>query len=482
MFASDDPTGGLHHATAHTACAIVAGNRWDGFLSQTPTGTPIEVEAEGLLTDWAYYFIVLGPPSTSASPPSSNNTTPMPAPITSNTPYLYPIVPSFRQWRFPHGQLPRAWDRIQIGADTGVGRSNTDAVIARDVTCRMTDYVEECDTAHLCPKTEAEWFRENRMDEYTTELMRSGTAAINNKANVMLLRADLHRAYDKMRFVHVPKRDAQGELRFVTHLIDHSIELGQLYHNAELHTLRVAKEFLFARLAYDVFPLLSGFLQQRVKRFLLQTFSDDPVWASPDECCQYSEEWEPVNQRSSRTPSPTKRSRFDAGIDDTPTVTDVNGSVAKRARYDAPSKTHAPCSSTDRWPSSGETEETEFATVDPTASQTGFAQTTTTRPPKNNPSQLLMPDSSQSQSSTSDALPERIDQSCETGGNDSLAAMYDLYLRKERARSDPHSHWDKEQAWLQGVFDRGGALDASEMKRFAMAMGYDVVDDEIDAG
>ncbi|KAL8918604.1 MAG: hypothetical protein Q9208_007248 [Pyrenodesmia sp. 3 TL-2023] len=387
-----------------------------------------------------------------------------------NTPYLYPIVPSFRQWRFPHGQLPQAWDRIQIGADTGVGRSNTDAVIARDVTCRMTDYVEECDTAHLCPETEPEWFQENRMDGYTTELRRSGTAAINNKANVMLLRADVHRAYDKMRFVHVPKRDAQGQLRFVTHLIHHSIELGQLYHNAELHTLRVAKEFLFSRLAYVLFPLLAGFLQQRVKRFLLQTVTDDPVWVSPEECYQYSEEWKPANIRSTRAPSPKKRSRVDAGIDDMPRVMNV-------------SETHGPYCRTDQWPSSEQTGKTEFAIVDRTAFETSPAETTITHPPKNNPSKLQIADSSQAQSSASDPLPETANTANtanDVRGSDSLAAMYDLYLREERGRADPHCHWDMEQRWLQGIFDRGGALDASEMKRFAMAIGYDVVD-EIDA-
>lgn len=326
----------------------------------------------------------------------------------------------------------------------------------------MTDYVEECDTAHLCPKTEPEWFQDNRMDRYTTELRRSGRTAIDNKANVMLLRADLHRAYDKMRFVHVPKRDAQGELRFVTHLIHHSIELGQLYHNTELHTLGVAKEFLFTRLAYDVFPLLAGFLQQKAARYLLEASTDDPVWASPDQGYHHSEEWKPANQRSSRTPSPTKRSRVDAGIEETPSGGDAYRSPAKRARYEGPLDTHALDPPADQWPSSDRTEQ-----ADPVPSKINIDH-----PPKDNALNLMMPDSSQSQSSTSDP-----DESRVVSREDSVAGMYDLYLRKERARSDPHSHWDREQRWLRGIFDRGGALDASELKRYAIAMGYDVVDE-----
>ena len=32
--ALDDPEGGIHYETALIACAVVAGNRWDGFLSE----------------------------------------------------------------------------------------------------------------------------------------------------------------------------------------------------------------------------------------------------------------------------------------------------------------------------------------------------------------------------------------------------------------------------------------------------------------
>ncbi|KAL8766392.1 MAG: hypothetical protein Q9209_006826 [Squamulea sp. 1 TL-2023] len=357
-------------------------------------------------------------------------------------------------------------------------RSNSDAVIARDVTCRMTDYIEECDIAHLCPKTEVRWFQANRMDLYIMDLRRSGSVAIHDKANVMLLRADVHRAYDKMRFVHLPKRHTTGELRFVTHLMHHSTELGQLYHNAELHTLGVAKEFLFTRLAYAVFPLLAGFLQQGVKRYLLQAFADEPAWAPPDQCYQYSEEWKPANQRSSCTPSPTKRSRTDAGIEETPSGVDINGSTANRGRHDGPPETHAPYPASERRPSSGKA---ELTTINPTTSEPSPAQTkpgekAINQSTKNDPYELPPPERSLSQSSTSDPLPETTHQHGHEH-NEELAAMCDLYLQKERARSDGFNYWDKEQRWLQGVFDRGGALDASEMKRFAMAMGYDVIDD-----
>ncbi|KAL9036811.1 MAG: hypothetical protein Q9214_005975 [Letrouitia sp. 1 TL-2023] len=177
MYAFDSPNGGLHHATARTACAIVAGNRWDGFLSLTPTGRAIEVADEALLMDNEYYFLVPGvfhQPSSSKrkdsvmliilcrqGPLSASEDT---APSTSTPsrlsalpdvglPYMYPIVPGFKQWTFPHNHLPDAWEQVEIEAS---GSNCSDAVALRDTSCRMTAYEEECDNSHLCPLSEAQ--------------------------------------------------------------------------------------------------------------------------------------------------------------------------------------------------------------------------------------------------------------------------------------------------------------------------------------
>lgn len=60
LFGHDSSAGGLHRETAFLACAVVAGNRWDGYLSTSATGLPIE-DSE-LLLESDYYFIV-PPPS-----------------------------------------------------------------------------------------------------------------------------------------------------------------------------------------------------------------------------------------------------------------------------------------------------------------------------------------------------------------------------------------------------------------------------------
>ena len=54
----DSPQGGLHHETARTICGIVAGNRWDGYLSETPAGNAINVPSDGLLEKDDYLFVL----------------------------------------------------------------------------------------------------------------------------------------------------------------------------------------------------------------------------------------------------------------------------------------------------------------------------------------------------------------------------------------------------------------------------------------
>ena len=56
LVANDD--GGLHFGVAHTACAIVAGNAFDGYLSVDDQGTKIEKEWDDILEGNRYYFFV----------------------------------------------------------------------------------------------------------------------------------------------------------------------------------------------------------------------------------------------------------------------------------------------------------------------------------------------------------------------------------------------------------------------------------------
>ncbi len=57
----DSVSYGIRHRTALTACQIIAANRFEeGYLSLNPTGPPIEVPIDVVLTEERYYFVIDG--------------------------------------------------------------------------------------------------------------------------------------------------------------------------------------------------------------------------------------------------------------------------------------------------------------------------------------------------------------------------------------------------------------------------------------
>lgn len=54
--AYDRNGGGLQHSIALTACAIVAGNKFTGYLSSTITGPPVAEALNAVLPNPCYYF------------------------------------------------------------------------------------------------------------------------------------------------------------------------------------------------------------------------------------------------------------------------------------------------------------------------------------------------------------------------------------------------------------------------------------------
>ncbi|KAL8993210.1 MAG: hypothetical protein Q9169_006517 [Polycauliona sp. 2 TL-2023] len=470
LLAPDNSARGLHHGTARIACAIIAGNRWDGFLSRTATAEKIDAGDEDLLTEDEYYFIVPGSSFTLALSKNMMLTVryasgPLPSTVSQSDqqrpglstsangePYMYPVVPGFKEWVFPHRHLPAAWQQVDLEVNNG-GQTSSDAIWIRDGSCRMTAYSEECDMSHLCPQSETEWYQENRMDQYRYNARKAGRQAINDACNMMLLRADLHRAWDKMRFVHVPKASMVGDslekMEFVTHVMNHSLNYGQLFHNTKLHTLGVARECLFARFAWTIFPLLSGFLQQGQARYLLRAEVGESECVDADECFQYGDSWKPVNQRGSRTPSPTKRSAEEAGFGERRFEMNAEDEVSieatrtKRPRYDPrPSITHA---------------------HESTRIEASSKRTTP---------ELVVPQSDSTKVSTSEGKEDR----------SRVALLYEAGLKAERVKSDPRGHWvqfyNKEQDWLEEVLRDGGAVDSREIPRLLQALGHDIIEDE----
>ncbi len=89
--------GALRYGLAHTACALVAGNTWDGYFTFTRDGLRLEFNWDDLLPERSHYFHVTTPTAAlnGAGEHGSNSEH-----------YLYPVFPSFDHWQFPHDTMP----------------------------------------------------------------------------------------------------------------------------------------------------------------------------------------------------------------------------------------------------------------------------------------------------------------------------------------------------------------------------------------
>jgi hypothetical protein len=174
--------------------------------------------------------------------------------------------------------------------------------------CEAAHLVEGCEVAHLCPRTEDSWFHNNAMQLYINDLRKLGVGEVNDTGNVMLLRSDLHTSFNQMklyssRMVNLRKglwlcisflgtqflRDQWRQLVLDPLSKLDAAELSRLYQNTSLQTTKgVRGEFLFARFAWSIFPLVEGFLRAGVKRFLIRASAPEPSMALPEECASYT--------------------------------------------------------------------------------------------------------------------------------------------------------------------------------------------------
>ncbi|KAI9651428.1 MAG: hypothetical protein M1829_003011 [Trizodia sp. TS-e1964] len=248
LSAFDREGGGLHHGTALSACRIIAGNTTTGFFKEHRASKEIGLRFDELLLAKKYYFYVSN---------SDND--------------VYPIVPSFQHWLFPHDDFPTEWSAMEPEdneppAPPPAPSGLTAYVSARDKRCRVSelDGSDYFTRAHLVPAAEKDWFEANGMDDYNFNQQLSGKYITDDVCNAMALRADIHLAFDDKKFCIVLK-----ESKWVVQFLGQTARLGNKYHNTSIHLLDVSARFLYARFAWTIFPLLSGFLKRQSARELL---------------------------------------------------------------------------------------------------------------------------------------------------------------------------------------------------------------------
>ncbi|KAF8710133.1 hypothetical protein AX14_013428 [Amanita brunnescens Koide BX004] len=189
---------------------------------------------------------------------------------------LYPTCLDFSSWSFPHGQLPKAWDRtVPLDDDGIVAPDNWSAmsttVKLRDKRCRVSGWRDGITTAHIIPSKDGPWMRVNNMRVYSL----SDQQEENDSRNLFALRRDLHSLlFDQAKWVVVPKG---GQM--VVHFISQSYEAAALYHNKAFNTAQLSHEFLFSRFAWAIIEQAKWFIKPGLrKRFrLIVPTSESPV-------------------------------------------------------------------------------------------------------------------------------------------------------------------------------------------------------------
>ncbi|SPO07578.1 uncharacterized protein DNG_10273 [Cephalotrichum gorgonifer] len=247
-----DPTGnqecpnGVHHRTALLACQIVAGNAFDGALYTDREGQhPAQTHPDGVLENDEYFFIVK-----------------------NNYRLQYPVVPSFRDWTFPHGQVPDSWPTIYPEDYAAITRR-----------CFLTNHANGLEEAHVVPREEADWFWREQMGQYV------GMGGIDSGMNLIWLRADIHRVYDSHAFIIVPKKEILGPTdqqsprsNYVVHCLSrYAGEFWNLYNNVPVQQIaHTSRELHFARFALAIIPLVEEFVLAGQARQVLRVKCGEP--------------------------------------------------------------------------------------------------------------------------------------------------------------------------------------------------------------
>lgn len=257
LFAWDSPRGGLHAGTALIVCALLACNSFDGYLTIDRSGEKLNLRDDDILPLGEYYFHVCHPSAGLASAEGLHE------------PYKYPIYPSFDHWAFPHNKIPAQWlgssssdaaiatELDEEPATTPSVSALSAAVLARDKACAISKHRDYLERAHLCPRSETDWFQKNGMRQYNDRLDLPGDCVTDDMANAIAMRADIHRAFDECRFVLVRKNEL-----WVAHFLELTYELGRMHHNRRLEFKPgISAMFLLVRLAWAIFPHARAFLE-----------------------------------------------------------------------------------------------------------------------------------------------------------------------------------------------------------------------------
>jgi hypothetical protein len=394
----------------------------------------------------------------------------------------YPVTPIFSVWTFPHKNLPPSWPSSVPFIPATTKSDITSALGQRDsFKCQMSASTEAYEKAHILPVQENEWFHANRMDAYIFNKRWVGTRGVNDVNNMLLLRADLHTLFDEYKFVFIPKKEISSSSgKFVSHMLTHSRELSQLYHNVQLQSSEKLKpQFLLARLAFSVLPMMEGFLQGNLAR-KLYTVTGDSYTASAEECKNFTS----TTGARSRNVSPQKSSspkrthdqmQQSGGLEGQGTPCDSQPKRTRTAPQDDPMTNinSIPSSPTANTPSHS-VDHRLHRRPNCELLSTGDSGTTL---PSTSPPRLSLPPPPASPPASPDT---RSSLTAIWAEDDHYNVLRERALEQERKRSDPKGSWDKELEWASQEL-ASAKCEPGGMEKVYEIMGYEFRDAELQA-
>lgn len=247
----DSKEGDLWHDFAHTACAIITNNRFDGYLSTSRDSQSSHVSGDllapgnywwhlpgGILSEMRYRAIVCLRSLDSSEP--------------------YAIIADFRDWQYSQ-YVPENW------------RSQTLEREKAENACQLSQDNHSLNKAHIVPSSETMWFNKNGLNiSYGAQSSRVDgpplDIGIDDENNMLLLRSDLHHAWDQRKFAFVPKGTKDSKI--VVHCWVE--DMVSNYHNLPLQGF-VCREMLLARFAWTLLP-------RAVTSFLMATSGSRMIW------------------------------------------------------------------------------------------------------------------------------------------------------------------------------------------------------------
>ena len=321
MYAFDHPDGGLHYGTAFLACAIIAGNIFDGYLTDTRDGRKLNLEWDELLVKKNYYF--------HAYPPLDDAAERQPRPE------AYPVCLTFANWSFPHENMPANWPNPPPSSSPSADPNNprppasglVNYVQTRDKGCLITSSIEHIDTAHIVPREEVDWFKQNSMNDFNNNKTLQKNYVVDDIANAFALRPDLHSAFDQRKFMVAYKKSG-----WTIHFLRDTVQLGSLYHNTAIDFHEdVSACLLLARFAWSIFPMLEDYLTKGYSRRVRIIVKDGETSHEETKLLDSDQLQQIFNPQKSRQGSPVKRARS-GSVDAVDAWEDTDNSY-KRPRY-----------------------------------------------------------------------------------------------------------------------------------------------------